>query len=169
MALIVEDGTGKSNADSYLSDADASTYHINFGSDAWAQEGSEPKREKALRQATQYLQAHFEGRWIGIRANELQSLAWPRNHAIDVDDFLISHIIVPQRVKDATAELAVRALAGPLQTDETTPGTIRRSRVKVDVIEKETEYNGASQQTLFRFVSELLASLLVSSGTMRRA
>jgi hypothetical protein len=36
MALIVEDGTGLANAESYVSVADATTYHANIGNTAWA-------------------------------------------------------------------------------------------------------------------------------------
>ena len=35
MALIVEDGTGLANAESYVSVADATTYHTNYGNTAW--------------------------------------------------------------------------------------------------------------------------------------
>lgn len=34
--LIVEDGTGIANADSYVSVAEADAYHVAFGNDLWA-------------------------------------------------------------------------------------------------------------------------------------
>ena len=125
-------------------------------------------KEKALRQATDFIQAHFEGQWLGVRANEFQKLAWPRQRVRDIDGFHIDDNVIPFRVKDATAELAVRALAGTLVPDQTTPGTIRGTKVKVGPIEKEVQYSGGSQQTLFLFVEKILATLLVPPGRLRR-
>lgn len=54
MALIVEDGTGLADAESYLSVADADTYHADRNNEAW-QDYSTAEKEAALRKATQYI------------------------------------------------------------------------------------------------------------------
>ena len=46
MTLIVEDGTGLANAESYVSVADATTYHANIGNTAWAAITSDATKEQ---------------------------------------------------------------------------------------------------------------------------
>ena len=53
MTLVIEDGTGKSNAESYISVADADTYHSNRGNTDWAALTTAEK-ERLLRIATDY-------------------------------------------------------------------------------------------------------------------
>ena len=67
MSLIVEDATGLSTAESYLSVANADTYHASYtGSTAWSG-ASTGTKERALRRATQYLDSVYGGRWLGER------------------------------------------------------------------------------------------------------
>ena len=70
MVLIVEDGTGKADAESYLSVADADTYHTKHGDSADWDGASTGDKEEALRMGTQYLDATYNTLWIGSRANE---------------------------------------------------------------------------------------------------
>uniref|UniRef100_A0AAU6W0F9 Virion structural protein n=1 Tax=Pseudomonas phage Pavpe01 TaxID=3138545 RepID=A0AAU6W0F9_9VIRU len=78
IVIVVEDGTGKSNANSYVSVADARIYAKNRGvilSDdddviaAW------------LINASDYLLT-FECEYVGYRTNPTQALSWPRTDAI---------------------------------------------------------------------------------------
>ena len=66
MSLIVEDGTGKSNAESYISVADADTYHSNRDNTDWAALTTAEK-ERLLRIATDYMVAVYRLRWDGYR------------------------------------------------------------------------------------------------------
>lgn len=75
MALIVEDGTGKPDAESYCEVADADAYHAKMGNTAWASVSAEDK-EIALRRATQYLDAVYA--FPGYKLNYNQALNWPR-------------------------------------------------------------------------------------------
>ena len=49
MSLIVEDGTGKSTSESYISVADASTYFAARAVTSWAALATDALREAALR------------------------------------------------------------------------------------------------------------------------
>lgn len=102
MPLIVEDGTGLPNADSYVSVADCQAYAAAHG---LAFAGEEAALEAALRNATLYLDGEYTYR--GERATGTQALEWPRTV---VDG-------VPREVVSACCELAVRALKGPLWQD----------------------------------------------------
>jgi len=171
MALIVEDGTGKDDAESYISVTDADTYNTAHENDAVWDAAETADKEKALRLAAQYLDSNYARRWLGYRANADQALAWPRAGVTDIDGYAIESDELPQKLKDAQVEMAVRSANGTsLTPDLTAPGDIKRKKIKVDVLEKDVEYvGGSSQITWFRLIDQLLAGLIFSSGQLRRA
>ncbi len=142
MSLVVEDGTGLANADSYLSVADATSYHASFGNDAWAAATSDAQ-EQALRRATQYVDANYSFR--GSPLTTTQALAWPRNLGL----------AWPIRgLSNATAELALRALDGALFADQSGGEVIEESVGPVGV---KYQPSGLGGQTRFAVVDSLLA------------
>jgi|15BtaG_2_1085339.scaffolds.fasta_scaffold03962_6 hypothetical protein len=175
MAITVEDGTGLAAADSYLSVADADTYHTKHGASTDWSGASTATKEEALRIATQYLDVVYSRRWIGVRQVETQSLAWPRWQVVDYDGFTIGDDEVPSQLEDATAELAVRHITetGGLLPDIASPGTIQSERTGIGrgaVTTSKTFVGGKSQIKQFRKVELLLRDLLVaSSGEIARA
>jgi len=167
VALIVEDGTGKSDAESYLSVADATTYAGKYG---LTFSGTSTQQEEALRLATQYLDARFNTLWLGERSNEKQALDWPRRALLDADGFLISSTAMPQALKDATAELAIKARSETLMPDVSDPGTIASEDVQVGDLRVATSYHGGrSQFKLYRKVDGLLRDLVLSGARVTRA
>ena len=171
MALEVEDGTGKDDAESYISVAGADNYHTLRGNTAWT--GADAVKEAALRKATDYMLQVYRLRWKGTRVSGNQSLDWPRNW-VERDDYTYvkqngTAMIggfqyypsdeVPVEVQRACAELALKALSETLA-----PDIGRRTlREKVDVIEVEYDPN-SPQYTLYRAVDNMLAPLLGGSG-----
>src|SRR5688572_6043385 len=94
MPLVVEDGTGLANADSYVSLAQADAYHITLGNTGWA--GTNELKEQALRRATRYIDFFYYDRWSGVRLNGRdQALQWPRIDAVDIDNEEILEDEVP--------------------------------------------------------------------------
>lgn len=147
MALIVEDGNGLVNAESYISVADATTYHANRGNADWVAIASDTIREQLLRKATEYMMAVYRLRWAGYRYNSTQALDWPRLCVPILDTITANQFpqyvdfnIVTVAVKNACAELALKANAEALMAD-LGQGVIRE---KVDVIE--VEYDKYSPQ-----------------------
>ncbi len=73
MSLVVEDGTGLSNADSYVALADVTAYLTKYASAAtlaaWSA-GASIDTERACRNATHYLDAQYGSRLPGFRINE---------------------------------------------------------------------------------------------------
>jgi len=169
MALVVEDGSGKKDADSYLSVTDADNYHTNHsGSTDWSG-ASVAEKEKALRLATQYLDVRYNGLWKGNRSNEEQSLDFPRANIADSDGYYYEHDEIPQRLKDATAELALRVVEGDkLLDDIMKPGSIKRKRVKTGPVESETEYIGGYNQVKKYPLIDGLIRPLISVGVLER-
>lgn len=146
MALIVEDGTIVAGAESYISVADADTYHSNRGATAWASLTTAAK-EQALRKATDFMIQAYRQRWKGARMSATQALDWPRAWvylgpgANDEFPNLVADDVVPTEVKNACASLALRASSADLAPDLSQG----KKRVKVGPIE--TEYDPYSPQS----------------------
>lgn len=107
MTLIVEDGTGVSNANSYSSLEYADEYFASTGNSAWA--GGATQKEQALILATRYIEVRD---YKGLRQYTTQRLKFPRKHVYV--DGVLQDGIVPYGVKDACCEYAVKALTEDL-------------------------------------------------------
>jgi hypothetical protein len=168
MPLVVEDGSGLTNADAYVSVGETDTYNTNFVANSTWQEAGTDEKELAIRKATAYLDNKYRSRWRGRRSNETQALSWPRAYVVDDDGFGLASDDIPTALKNATAEAAIRALTGELMSDLTTPGTIGRTRKKVGPLETETEFvGGSSQVPSYRVIDALLRSLITPSQVDR--
>lgn len=121
MALVTTPGA--SDADSYVSVSDADAYFASRAETTWT--GTDDVKEAALRKATSYLDNAYRDRWIGVRTEQLQVLAWPRCSAIpirtsisitmaliDSDGFEIDPESIPLQVQRATMEAALLSLTG---------------------------------------------------------
>lgn len=107
MAITVEDGTGLAGADSFISVADADTFHTDRGNTTWT--GTDAVKEVALRRASFFLTHAFS--WKGEPLTQrTQALAWPRVGVIDGDGFSVDSDAVPQEIKDATCLAALQEL-----------------------------------------------------------
>lgn len=160
MPIVVETGSGLPNADSYVSVAEADTYHLAFTSGTAWSSATTTDKERALRVATQFIDTRYGPRFQGRRVDLQQSLQWPRAWVTDNDGFDIASDVVPTKVRHATCELARRALSADLVTDSKT-GEIRRTLVEIGPIKKEVEYeSGQSEQVLYTIVEDLLFPLL---------
>lgn len=171
--LIVETGAGLTNANSFASVAEADTYHEDRNNTSWA-EADNADKEAALIKATQYLVLTYYGMWSGERVNRLQSLPWPRFDAFDADGFDYPSTIVPEPLKNATAELALRVIDGDenLVVDVDTSGEITAESVKVGPIAVSEKYASVKgQQKRYTVVEQWVRPLLgqsSSQGTVER-
>ena len=166
MALVVEDGTGRADAESYCSVATASAYHAARGNADWATIASDTVREQCLRKATDYM-AVFRTRWDGYRKTSVQALDWPRYMVPMKDSYLYGEFgaayydddIVPAAVQNACAELALKVAQGTDLTPDLSPPVVRE---KVGPLE--TEYlPGARQTTRYFGVESMLAPFFCGS------
>lgn len=157
MALTIETGAIVAGADSYVSAADATTYHVARGNATWT--GTDAVKEAALLKAAAYLDGHYRNRWKGDRVEPAtQPMEWPR-YGVCVSNaggiFLDSNVI-PQRLKDAQCELALIALSADL-APSVSAGV---KREKVDVLETEYFAGAPVGTTVYTAVNNLLADLL---------
>jgi hypothetical protein len=125
MALIVEDGTGKDDAESYVSVAETDAYHTARGNTTWT--GDASAKEAALRRATQFIDTTYRRRWPGSRVNgRAQSLDWPRTDVVDGGGNDVDDASIPPEIWQATAEAALRELISP---GSLTPDVVAGQRV----------------------------------------
>lgn len=154
MSIVVEDGTGLSNAESYISVAEANTYHTNRGNSSWT--GTDAVKEAALRKATQYLDVTYV--WNGDIKSTTQSLNWPRDNVVDNQGRDLEDS-VPQKIKDATAELAVASLSADLLTVTSNSDYVKREKVgELEIEYKDGSPVGREYSLVSRIVSGLYSS-----------
>jgi hypothetical protein len=117
LTLVKEDGSGKSDANSYADVADGDAcFEGHLYASAWTAATSDTKAA-ALVMATRLIDAQFQ--FNGFRANEAQALQWPRERCPDPDASLLSASVlgwvgdnfvepdlVPSGVVRATCEMA---------------------------------------------------------------
>jgi hypothetical protein len=165
MSLIVEDGTGLSTAESYISGADtlayASSRGLTFTNDAAG--------EQALRRATTWIDATYGQRFGGYRVSVNQALVFPRSGLVDREGYGIAYNAVPRQIAQATAEAAVRELASPGSLNpDVTPGTVKK-RVRVEgAVEVEYAVGAggvASQTPVISIIDGILAPLIGAASS----
>lgn len=172
--FVVEDGSGKSDANSYCSVAFADQYFENHNNPSDWTGATQAEKEMALRNATQYLDLYYGGRWRGRKKllEEDQSLDWPRYEAYDDNDRWIDSETIPVKLQEATAEAALRDITETdgLVPDIDEPGTVKKYSVKVGPISESTEWMGGKKSfKRFRTIDYLVRGLTHSGYELQRA
>jgi hypothetical protein len=110
MAIIIDSTVGGPAANSYISLAEANAFHLtSLDSVAW-DDADNDQRARALLAATRLLESSLT--WIGSAVSSAQALSWPRYGARTRTGYLFDPTVIPNAVKEATAELARLLLAG---------------------------------------------------------
>lgn len=164
MAFIPEDGTGIVGANSYADVAFADSYFADRDIAAWS-ELTTVAKQAALIAATDYIDAVWGPYFKGAQVSETQALQFPR----DAFEGL------PENLKKATAEYALRASTAPLAPDiEQHPSGYQVSRrfERVGPIEERTDFAflgpGASRKLLKPYpAADLLLRPLLKSTVGR--
>lgn len=170
MALVVEDGTGKTDAESYLSEADADAYHAARSANATWAAALAADKEQALRLATQYLDTTYQDCWNALRWSNNQKLDWPRSGLV-IDGVGYNADDIPQQLLDATAELALKVVSGgdTLFADMSDEGTLASKSVRVGPITKSVSYAGGSRGVKrYRLVEQLISPLIYATNRVER-
>lgn len=144
MALIVEDGTGRSDAESMASVAEADAYATRYGYAAWLAL-SNSNKEASLRTGTRYLLLTYETKWNGTRLNETQVMPYPATGAFNTDGFALESNVVPVNVKNANIEAAFVASTGEdmlPDVEVSESGSLTSERLKVGPLEIDESFGG---------------------------
>lgn len=164
MAIVVDNTPGGASANSFCSEAEVVAYAQTRVNVVGFQGPALTELEKAaVCDATRELSMR---NWDGQRSTTIQVLSWPRWNVLNPDsptNFLYDPTVIPQRVKDATCELAFETIkAGSTDIAALDPkiGIIRE---KVDVIETEYAQPTLRAKGLRRFprVWTLIQPLLI--------
>lgn len=167
MSLTVEDGTGVVDAESYLTVAEADAYFDSRGITVWSNL-TVTEKEQALRRGTDYMLERYRLRWKGGRVHFTQALDWPRQ-GVTLEDFngipqmyyayMVKYNEVPKQVKNACAELALRASINALNDD------LQQAVLEESVGPIDTKYDPNSQQVpRYIKIDQMLSPYLTNGG-----
>lgn len=138
MAIVVEDGTGLNNSETYISVADFKTYWSERGQTITQPSG---EIEQAMRRATEFLDLRWAPHVWGAGFTEDQALLFPNTQVQEYD--ALTPTPLPRDLVRAAAEYTYFALTNALDADiavTDTGGGVKRLREKLGPIETETEY-----------------------------
>lgn len=121
--LIIEDGTGKADAESYASAEDLALYSAKFGTVIPA---GAPAQEALLRRAALVMDGMT---WKGRKSNNEQALSWPRR------EVLLDREIKPDNYLPARIQYGQMALAAEIHQDDIDPVEKRKGAVLLDRVE----------------------------------
>jgi hypothetical protein len=97
---------GGASSNSYLTEDEADTYFEGrLHSELWTDLTDDEVKESALIMATRLMDAYTC--FTGTATNEDQALKWPRTGMYNRNGFAIADDVIPQDLKNATAELAM--------------------------------------------------------------
>jgi hypothetical protein len=123
VSLIIEDGTGKPDADSYASAADLVMYAGKFGVTIPADETAQ---EALLRRAALAMDGKT---WKGRKSSSEQALSWPRS-GVELDGEIKPDNYLPSRI-----QYGQMALAAEIHTDDVDPIEKRKGAVTLERVE----------------------------------
>ena len=123
MTLIIEDGTGKPDAESYASAEDLALYAVKFGTVIPA---GVPEQEALLRRAALAMDGKT---WKGRKMSSEQALAWPRR-GVELDCQIKPDNYLPARI-----QYGQMALAAEIHQDDIDPIDKRKGSVTLERVE----------------------------------
>jgi hypothetical protein len=171
--FIVEDGTGKADANAYITEAWADQYWEDHDDSTYATAWSAvTDKEMAIRMATQYLDAIYKERWKGKKKLSTQALSWPRSFVYDRNDYILPNDELPTALMSACAELAIRQEneTEGLFPDLDEGGVVEAYSVKAGPVSESTRWmTGRSEYKQYSLVDGLLDDLLEPRGMLYRA
>lgn len=152
ITLVIEDGTGLDNANTYIDQEFVNTEAELVPSEAWDNNGS--LQAIALVNAARFLDWRYGSRAPGVRSST-QALYWPVNGQ------------VPKQVKLAQARLAVRFIEdGSFEYSQ--PQPIQSTSVSIaGAVSESTTYFAASSTNLYAEVDAIMKPILTQNNVTK--
>lgn len=172
MPLVVEDGSGLANADSWASIAVSDAYANGVGNLTWI-DGDQEFKEQALRRSANYIMAVYEKKMAGKRTQGIdQSLAYPRTGVVLNDGTVLEDDYIPRILINAQIEGAFREFTAPgsLIPDVTSAARVQKSvavgpiRVEYQDLKQPSSAGGGTSGN-FPLIDAMLAPLLDDQKT----
>ena len=165
--IIIENGTGVENSNTYLSIDEFQDIADMLGHSytGWSTDETMAR----LIRSTIILDSTYRNSYPGTRLKNEQGLEWPRRQAHYYDGGTINDDVVPKEVKYAQVEM-VFALGNNLQPVVNINGSIKEERVKVDVIEDQKKYNYVNKfdRPMIYAVDDALSKITGGAGARYR-
>lgn len=140
MAIIVEDGTGKPTANSYIDVAFTRAYAESRG---FVFSETDAEIEAWIVMGCDFIES-FSEQFKGTRATTTQALSWPRKDVV-IDGETFPSNAIPTQLKLAQAQAVIEQSQGSELQPSITGYAVRRE--KVDVIEVEYATGGGQNNT----------------------
>lgn len=168
MAVVIDATVGGASANSFVTLAEAQAYmDARLNESSW-ESATPDTQNRALVEATRDLSVAV---WQGTRADSTQALSWPRWFVVNPDlpwagTVYYASTVIPQRVKDATCELALQYVkAGTTDVAAQDP---QQNIIEKTVGPLTTRYSEPLNRKVgiarYPRVIDLIRPLLVSSG-----
>lgn len=147
--IVVETGTGATNSNSYVSEAELSTYATDRGVTIVG------TAAVLLIQAMDYIEAQP---YKGIKGSDAQALQWPR-WGVVIDGYYVDTDAIPMLLKDAQCEVALGIDAGnnPL-------ASVARVTKKEVVGDIEVEYMDDARESAYLKAAETKLQKLLKAA-----
>lgn len=164
MAIVLDYAPSSPTMNSYASVAEADAYHESqlYGT-AWADvEGGDDQKAQALITATRLLDDNV--RWAGWPTSYQQPLGWPRSGVLNRNGNLLVNGVIPQALKNATAEFALALITAGAVTNSGSENPAGLKKLKAGPIELEFDPNLTSmtQDTVPTNIWPMIAFLMES-------
>lgn len=139
--FIVEDGSGISDANALITEAEADQIMENYGNSTDWSGATKALKENAIREATRFMNMEYE--WKGYRVYTTQALQWPRDEMYDGEGNYVENNIIPEKVKEACAYLALKVIEGSnLLEDLENVSKVKRTKDVIGPLTEEIEFAG---------------------------
>lgn len=150
MAIIVEDGTGKTNSNSYVSEAELATYMTDRGLTLTGTAAT------LLIQAMDYIESQP---FKGVKGSDTQALQWPR-WGVVIDGYAIDTDEIPTLLKESQMEATIGIDGGnnPL-------ANVERATKMEKVGEIEVEYMDGARDSVYVTAAETKLKKLLKMGS----
>jgi len=143
-SFIVEDGSGLYNANALITVEEADEVNSNYGASTVWSGADQAAKENAIREATRFMNVHYQ--WKGYRTYSAQALQWPRYECYDDEGNDIDIDIIPNKVKEACAYLALKVAEGRnLLEDLENAQKVKRTKDVIGPLTEEIEYAGIGE------------------------
>jgi len=142
MPVILDTTVGGAAANAYCSLAEANTYHAGHPYAAVWDAATDDAKNRALVSATRILDEQWE--WEGYVQLATQRLLWPRGGLYYENGWFVPSDVIPEKLKEATAEFARQLLAADRTVDNDVAG---QGISQIGVGSVSLAFSGTAKQT----------------------
>jgi len=167
VAVVFDATIGGASANSYSSVSDYNQYRENHG---FAVRDTADAQVDLIR-GTSWLESNYRAKWLtNEKAEDTQALHWPQDGAKDATGEEIDDDVIPDQVKTALWEYAIRVEAAEQTSlDPVVAGNVKKQ--ELDGLGSQEFFSQSKPGTLpddFKFIDTILYGLISSgSGGMR--